>query len=188
MSKRTKHRSVLAPSTGAKDRERANSTSPSDGGPAIAILLRLLDEAFDQKAWHGPNLRGSIRRLEARQAGWRPSPDRHNIWEIVVHAAYWKYVVWRQLSGGKRGGFELKGSNWFARPQDGPDAAWRDDVALLVREHRRLVEGVAGMSDRELDGRPLGKQYDRGALIRGAACHDLYHTGQIQLLKKLCPY
>ncbi|HJS59272.1 MAG TPA: hypothetical protein VKA01_14315 [Vicinamibacteria bacterium] len=55
------------------------------------ILLGLLDEAFDKKAWHGTNLRGSVRGLDARTAAWRPGPRRHNIWELAVHAAYWKY-------------------------------------------------------------------------------------------------
>ena len=52
----------------------------------------LLDEAFDRRSWHGTNLRGSIRGLPRSTAAWRPAPDRHNIWELVVHAAYWKYA------------------------------------------------------------------------------------------------
>ena len=61
--------------------------------PEIDHLLGLLDEAYKRAAWHGPNLRGSIRGLTAREAAWRPSAERNSIWEIVVHAAYWKYVV-----------------------------------------------------------------------------------------------
>ena len=65
--------------------------------PALDILLGLLDEAFERKSWHGTNLRGSLRGLPAKQAAWRPGPRRHNIWEIAVHAAYWKYAVRRRL-------------------------------------------------------------------------------------------
>ena len=54
----------------------------------IELLLGLLDEAFDKKAWHGPNLRGAVRGVSSDEAAWRPSPDRHNVWEIMVHAAY----------------------------------------------------------------------------------------------------
>jgi hypothetical protein len=43
----------------------------------IRLLLDLLDEAFDKKSWHGPNLRGSIRGVSAAQAAWRPAPGRH---------------------------------------------------------------------------------------------------------------
>ena len=59
----------------------------------VKSLLALLDEAFDRRSWHGTNLKGSIRGMTATQAAWRPRPGRHNVWEIVGHAAYWKYAV-----------------------------------------------------------------------------------------------
>ncbi len=51
------------------------------GSDAVGLLLALLDEAFDHKAWHGTNLRGSLRGLSARAAAWRPAAGRHNVWE-----------------------------------------------------------------------------------------------------------
>ncbi len=84
-------------------------------GPSIGVLVHLLDEAFDRKAWHGPNLWGSVRGLSAEEAAWRPSPGRHSIQELALHCAYWKYAVRRKLTGEKRGSFPLKGSNFFPR-------------------------------------------------------------------------
>jgi hypothetical protein len=89
---------------------------------SIELLLGLLDEAFERKAWHGPNLRGSLRGLDAKAAAWRPGPGRHNIWETAVHAAYWKYAVRRRLTGEKRGSFARGGSNWFRCPEGKPSA------------------------------------------------------------------
>ena len=155
-------------------------TRPRD----IEQLLAILDQAFDRRSWHGTNLRGSIRGLSPGQAVWRPAHGRHNIWEIVVHAAYWKYAVWRKLSGAARGSFPLKGSNWFVRPQDASDAAWRDDVALLDRMHRSLREAVAAFPPKQLATTAKGS-FSNFGLITGAAAHDLYHAGQIQLLKRL---
>ena len=152
----------------------------------IAILLRMLDEAYDHRAWHGTNLRGSLRGLNARQAAWRPAPRRHNIWEEAVHAAYWKYAVWRRLTGEKRGSFALEGSNWFARPADpATEATWRADLALLESAHRRLRATVEQLSARELGRRARGVKTTPFDLILGVACHDVYHAGQIQLLKRL---
>src|SRR5262245_55593629 len=102
----------------------------------IQLLLGLLDEAYDTKAWHGPNLRGALRRVSAEQAARRPAPGRHNVWELAVHAAYWKYAVRRRLAGEKRGSFAIAGSNWFARPEGSPsEALWKKDLALLEAEH-----------------------------------------------------
>jgi hypothetical protein len=158
----------------------------SNVDPAIGQLLALLDEAFERRAWHGPNLRGSLRGVSAREAAWRPAPGRHNIWEVALHAAYWKYAVSRRLRGEKRGSFILKGSNWFRRPEGPPDEqAWRGDVALLVAEHRRLRAIVADLRAADLGATLLGSVHTRAATVRGIAAHDLYHAGQIQLLKRL---
>jgi hypothetical protein len=148
-------------------------------------LLAILDQAYARRSWHGTNLRGSLRRVSVDQAAWRPAVARHNIWEIVVHAAYWKYAAWRRVTGAARGSFPLEGSNWFERPLEAGDAAWRQDVALLDQMHRRLREAAAGLSGRDLGRKPKGSTVTVFALLSGVAAHDLYHAGQIQLLKRL---
>lgn len=155
--------------------------------PAIAALLHLIDEAYDHTSWHGTNLRGSIRGLSHEDLAWRPARRRHNVWEIVVHAAYWKYAARRRLLGEKRGGFPLKGSNWFDRPGRavGCAALWRSDLRLLAEEHRTLRQAVSMMTAADLDTRVGSGSIPRRMLVTGAAAHDLYHAGQIQLLKRL---
>lgn len=151
----------------------------------IKLLLDIIDESYEKKAWHGPNLRGSIRGLTARQAAHRPSAKRHNIWEIVVHCAYWKYVVRRKILGGKRGSFALEGSNWFTRPEyQSDEEVWRNDMLLLENEHRELREVIARLSDSDLKKIPQGSKVDNRTMISGIASHDVYHAGQIQLLKR----
>src|SRR4051812_8574264 len=118
---------------------------PPPADPRLTLLLRLLDEGFDRKAWHGPNLRGVLRGLDAADAAGKSSPDAHCVWEMVVHAGYWKYAVRRRLVGDARGSFPLKGSNWFPRPDPAvhPDdwpAAWAADLALLDEQHLLLRE------------------------------------------------
>ncbi len=151
----------------------------------ISLLLRMLDESYEKSAWQGPNLRGALRGVTAAQAAWRPAPGRHNIWELVMHAAYWKYAVWRKLAGEKRGAFAEKGSNWFARPVSPIERAWKSDLALLDENHRRLRAAVAGLSAAGLGRRPRGSKRRTDTLVYGVASHDVYHTGQIQTLKRL---
>ena len=150
-----------------------------------SLLLDLLDQAYDHKAWHGPNLRGSIRGLDPGQATWRPNPGRHNIAEQVLHAAYWKYAVRRKLRGDKRGSFPIKGSNWFVVEDDLSTDAWRGHVRLLEAEHRTLRLAVDEIAEGLWSEKPTGSKYSRAALVQGIASHDLYHAGQIQLLKRL---
>ncbi|MGH9399476.1 MAG: DinB family protein [Thermoanaerobaculia bacterium] len=145
--------------------------------PEIARLLRALDEAYEKKAWHGPNLKGTLRGVTPRQACFRPAPGRHSVRELVLHAAYWKYAVWRRLTGVKRGSFPLEGSNFFPRPSTPSLSEWRKDRALLDEQHRRLRAAVAAL--RTAPGAALERH------IYGVAAHDVYHAGQIQLLKRL---
>lgn len=150
----------------------------------LMLLLHLIDEGYDKRAWHGTNLRGSLRGLTSGQALWRPSPNRHNIWEIAVHAAYWKYAVRRRLLGEKRGSFPLKGSNWFARTSGG-EAAWKQDLKLLDGMHRTMRNVIAGLRLKQLYATSRGSKYRNVTTICGIAAHDIYHAGQIQLLKRL---
>ena len=147
------------------------------------LLLEILEQGYQRKTWHGPNLVQSLRGVSARQAAWRPQPGRHNIWEIAVHAAYWKYAVRRRLLGEPRGSFAVKGSNWFRRPTPGQggetgEKAWAADRALLEQEHVNLRAAVA----QYLKGKPAQRAL---RMIFGVAFHDVYHAGQIRLLRRL---
>ena len=94
----------------------------------------------------------------------------------------------RKISGEKRGSFVLAGSNFFERPEGGSaateaaptEAAWKSDIAILETEHRKLRDTVAQLPARALTPAMCH-------LIRGAAAHDLYHAGQIRLLRRMCP-
>ncbi|GLH65757.1 DinB family protein [Geothrix edaphica] len=152
--------------------------------PELDLALTLLDQAYDCKSWHGANLKGALRGLTAADAARRPGPGRPSIHELVVHLAYWKYAVLRQLVDLPRGAFPLKGSNWFPRAE-AEAAQWKGDLALLDRMHRELRAAVAALKPADLD-RPSAKaKYRLRDLILGVAAHDLHHGGQIQLIKRL---
>lgn len=145
----------------------------------LGVLLANLDAAYVTKGWHGTNLRGSLRGLTAEEVLRRPADGRHNVYELTLHAAYWKYAVRRRLTGEKRGSFPLKGSNFFRAPSSLTEEAWKEAVQLLDREHRLLREAVALLTPADLrDPKKL-------RLVYGVAAHDAYHTGQIQLVKRL---
>src|SRR6266705_2550287 len=159
----------------------SNRACPGEGRVNTPkLVLALLDEAYERKTWHGPNLKQSLKGVSMVEAAWRPGPGRHNIWEVALHAAYWKYTVRRRIVGGRRGSFELKGSNFFARPERGRlnEAAWSEDKKLLEREHRALRATVAKVLRTARGAKMVNQLY-------GVAFHDIYHAGQIRLLRRL---
>ena len=162
----------------ASSREREEAMKNDALHSAITLLLQIIDEAYDRRTWHGPNLKGSLRGVTAKDAVWRPAPGRHNIREVVLHAAYWKYVVRRKLRGEARGSFAIRGSNWFGCPESLTEEEWRHERALLNQEHRRLREAVVGLLHARARKIPT-------SMIFGVAFHDVYHAGQIRLLRRL---
>lgn len=142
------------------------------------LILALLDEAYARKTWHGANLKQSLEGVTAKAAAKRPRTGGHNIWEETLHAAYWKYAVRRKLEGGKRGSFALKGSNFFERPEKGQltETAWKEDKNLLEQEHRALKAAA----EKTLKSQPSEKTI---RMLYGVAFHDVYHAGQIRLMR-----
>jgi hypothetical protein len=157
---------------------------PSAARIKVEILLNLIDQGYDHEAWHGPNLRGSIARVKAIEAEWRPAEEQHNIWEIVVHCAYWKYVVWRRLAQAVKGSFPRKGSDWIPRPAPKNPQSWSEDLELLHSIHAQMRDLVSSLTDEQLDYAPEGSSVTNYALISGVALHDVYHAGQIQQLRQ----
>ena len=155
------------------------------------LLLASIDEAFDKRSWHGTNLRGALRGVTPGQGAWRPAFARataapaHNIWELMVHAAYWKYDIRRRLTGEPAHSFALDGSNFWARPLEGTPGEWRRDLRLLEDEHVKLRAAVAAFPASRWPRKAPGKPFNFEGLVRGVAAHDLYHAGQIQLLRRL---
>jgi uncharacterized damage-inducible protein DinB len=154
--------------------------------PLIELLAESVQPRPRRLAWHGgPTPVGAIRSVTAADAAWRPARGRHSIWEIALHIAYWNHAVRRRVSGDP-GRFPRTPSNWPRLPLQPTDAAWDADRQLLREEHVRLVEAIRAVPTSRLGERPAGaKKWTFGELITGIALHDAYHTGQIQLLKRL---
>ena len=153
--------------------------------PQITVLLQNLHRGFDQRSWHGPNLMGSIRGLKTEEAAWRPQPERHNIWEYVVHAAYWKYRVIRLLDSHVSDSFTFAGSNFFERPVEPTKTALKQDIQILVDWHQRLLATVESLNPATLSDVPGRSEFSNLAIILGAAAHDVYHAGQIRLIRRM---
>lgn len=142
--------------------------------PTISLLLDILNRAFDRTSWHGPNLWSALRGVTPAQAVKR-IPGRRCIWEQLLHAAYWKQRVLNRLAGTQR--FPRAGSNWPELPPKADKKAWAEDLELLRDIQRRLLDAVAGLDASCLDKKTL-------MMIEGAAAHDVYHAGQIKLLRR----
>lgn len=139
------------------------------------------------KPWHGgPTVLGALRGVSPEVAAWRPYPDRHSIWALSLHIAYWNYAVRRRLTDEARGGFPRSPANWPRVPQEPTPEAWREDRGLVKECHDLLLEALQGFDPGRMDEQAGGEGGTTfGDLITGVVLHDTYHAGQIQMLKRL---
>ena len=140
-----------------------------------ALLLEVIDCAFDKQSWHGPHLMSAIRGVRAKQAA-KVVMGRKSIWQQVLHAAYWKHRILNKLTGTTP--FDRQGSNWPKLPKDLTESSWRADVEFLRAEHAQLRRAIDSLPTKRLDPKTVWR-------IHGVAAHDLYHAGQIKLLRRL---
>ena len=144
----------------------------------IADQLR---RAFYGSAWHGPALLELLEDVDAATAAAKPLPEVHSIWELVLHIAVWDDAGLRRLDGKKWQPTGLANFPVVTRPTA---VAWRKAVAAAKRTHDQLVKTVAALPDSRLGDRVPGKRYDFYHMLPGVAQHELYHAGQIAILKK----
>lgn len=141
-------------------------------------LLDQLNRAFGGEAWHGPALRNLLDGVTETQARARPIRDGHSILELVVHIGTWIDVVARRVGG------QVVDSNSVADWADVTKTTWKAAVEELERAESRLSDAVARLSSEDLDKPVPGEKRSIYSEIMGALQHNVYHAGQIAILKK----
>lgn len=140
-----------------------------------------LHRAFYGSAWHGPAVLELLEDVDAESAAAKPLSDVHSIWELVLHIAAWDGAALQRLAGKK---CQPSGTANFPLVAKATQAAWRKTIADVKRTHDELVKTVAGLPEERLRDRVPGKRYDFYHMLHGIAQHELYHAGQIAILKK----
>jgi uncharacterized damage-inducible protein DinB len=149
----------------------------------IERILDQLKRAYEGGAWHGPSVREAIAGVTAAQAHARPLPNAHSIWELVQHIAVWESAARRRLEG-DRAAIDISSPDDWPPADDTSEAAWEQAKAALDRGHEALREAISRVSEERLDEPILEGMSTVYVTLHGAIQHDLYHAGQISMLKK----
>jgi uncharacterized damage-inducible protein DinB len=154
----------------------------------IDHIVDQLQREHSGDPWHGSPLRDILRGIEAQSAARRPIAGAHSIWELVLHITAWKQEVAKRARGGTA--TEPAAGDW---PDVGAptDARWRAALDALESSHRDLIAAIEALPETQLfeptndqRNRPLGTGVSYYVLLHGVVQHDVYHSGQIALLKR----
>jgi uncharacterized damage-inducible protein DinB len=141
--------------------------------------------AFDGEAWHGPSVLALLKGVTAAQASARPIPGAHTIWELTQHIRAWEGACLRRLNGDPA---QLPDSEDWSDVNDHSEAAWETTKQRPVETHQQLLQAIDSLDDSRLD-QPIinDPQINYSSVyvtLHGGVQHDLYHAGQIAILKK----
>ena len=154
----------------------------------ISRIVDQLRREHDGDPWHGSPLLTILEGVTAAQAAAKPVAGAHSIWELVLHITGWKGEVRRRLSGAPAG--EPEAGDWPAVGKPTSER-WAEARTWLLSGHDQLIAAVQQLPEARLyeatndpRDRPLGAGVSYYVLLHGIVQHDVYHAGQIAILKK----
>jgi uncharacterized damage-inducible protein DinB len=153
----------------------------SEGTAELRRIVDLLERAGSGDAWHGPSIDATLASVTAQQAAERPLAHGHTIWELVLHIAVWERTVARRLAGEEIE--PTPAEDWPLMPAP-TETAWRSALADLRRARSELREAMLAFDESRLGAIVQGKSYPFYVMLHGIVQHDLYHAGQIAVLRK----
>lgn len=157
--------------------------------PDVERVIKELQRQHDGDPWHGPSRAAILADVSAAEAAWQPGAGAHSIWDLVLHMRSWTREVERRALGSQP-----------AMPEDGDwpaildssDEAWAEAQASLDAAHQRIVSVVRRLGEERLSemvgttrDKPLGTGITHRAMLYSLAQHDVYHSGQVAILKRL---
>lgn len=146
-------------------------------------ILDQLHRAYEGPAWHGPALREVLSGINWQTAANRPIPGAHTIWELVLHLTVWISVPTQRIAGAEIPTLPPD-QDWPAAPEPS-ESAWQQALDQLAQAQRNLESEVRTLTDDRLREKVLGEvPYSIYTMLHGVVQHNLYHAGQIALLKK----
>ena len=150
--------SILVRSRIAKSLGHSEDPGSTMKDKRLEEALRHLHPPPGTKLWHGgATVLGTLRGLPPQVAAWKPFPDRHSIWELALHIAYWNYAVRRRITGGAKGGFPRSPANWPHVPREWTSEAWEKDRRLVKECHYFLVDALERFDKDRLDDQAAGE-------------------------------
>jgi len=150
----------------------------------MAELKRIKDQlrrSFEGEAWHGPSVLEALEKVTAEKAAARPLARANTTWEIVLHMTSTMELVLSRLQGDST---PLSPEQDWPSVADTSEGAWLSSLAALKRSYSELCQALSQVSDSLLDQAILPGYSSLYVTLHGLVQHNLYHAGQIALLKR----
>jgi uncharacterized damage-inducible protein DinB len=147
----------------------------------INRIVDQMDRAMNGEAWHGPHLEELLKDVSAQQAAAHPVAGAHSIWELVNHIGAWNAILAQRASGMA---VAVTSEQDWPPVTDTSAQGWKRSLEQMRASRAQLRGAVLKLNDAQLDEIAPGKDHSIYVMLHGGVQHDLYHAGQIAVLKK----
>lgn len=148
-------------------------------------LISKLDESFQGRPWFGDSLMRIINSVDFQLVNARPSGTQNSIARLVQHIINWRIFVIKKLERDAVFDIKRNDSNDWSEIEIRNEKEWRDLLQALQESQEKIKEILKTNDPSLLTNTVPGREYDYHYLIEGIIQHDIYHLGQIALVKKL---
>jgi hypothetical protein len=147
----------------------------------IERIAKQIEKTFTGRAWHGPAVEEVLAGVTADIASARPPGSDHTVWQLVDHMAFWQDTVRRWLAGERH---RPQDQDSWSAPSEASEAAWQSSLARLRSGNQALLAQVKSLDESRLSERLFEDMPSLYAVLHGVAQHNVYHAGQIAIMKK----
>lgn len=162
----------------------------------IDLILTRLNQSFlavesygptmKEGSFHGPSLMDAVYSVPYNKINVKPIRERHSTWEILNHCQYWMEAAETVLTGEKMP--DIQDLEDWPTHESTLDA-WKEDIRRINRAHQSLTNSVKQLDESTLNDEIQSSfhgdifTYTYRKLLHGIADHNIYHAGQISLIK-----
>lgn len=148
----------------------------------IASMFKVVNHTTP---WHGSSIKEIVDDITAQEAATKVISDGHSIWEIVEHLICWRNFVINNLSKNQSFQIQLNTEADWPKIADTSESNWTNTIDRLNHSTGELMSTMLRFKNSLLDEFLPEREYSYYALLHGIIQHDIYHSGQISLLKKI---
>lgn len=151
----------------------------------VSRLLNMFLSAAHGKTWHGQSIWKIVQDISAEEAASHPIADSHSIWDYLIHMINWRDYAIRTILEDEPYIVELNTEKDWTTITDFSPEAWQKALELYESSTEELAEAIKTLDDSKLEEVIPEHKYTFYTMLHGVIQHDIYHSGQIVLLKKL---
>lgn len=144
-----------------------------------------LRRLYEGEVWHGPSIKEILIDITPEQAVKRLTPKSKNIAEYLIHITNWRTFALEKLTGGDTFDIILNSEADWSVVNEITKDKWEEIQEAYEESQKEILEVLETYTDRKLENIVPGRKYSFYTLLYGVIHHDIYHSGQMMLLKRL---